>query len=217
MLSALLLAAATGAAAAGLAGWARGGTDRPDSAWLRTPVVAALGVGSGLLAGLRMESGAEALAFLVVGLVFALLFATDLAAQLIPHRVMWPGMLALLAGLTLAAAWEGSWRRLGGALLIGVVTMVCYFVIGWFGRGQFGLGDVSLSLFMGTFLGWLGVAHALVGAVGAFLVYVPVALTMLALRRAGRATEFAFGPCMIVAAWVAAFAGPALLGAVLPG
>ena len=207
---------AAGAAAA-LAGLARGGTNRPDSPWLRTPVVAGLGLVLGLVAGLRMESWVEALAYLVVAVVGALLFATDLAAQLIPHRIMWPGMLALLLGLLLAATLSASFGRFGRALLVGLVVMVCYFVIGWFGHGRFGLGDVSLSLLIGTFLGWLGVGHAVVGAVGAFLVYVPVALVMLGLQRAGRTTEFAFGPCLIVAAWIAAFAGPALLGAVLPG
>ncbi|MBI4901083.1 MAG: prepilin peptidase [Actinobacteria bacterium] len=179
------------------------------------PVLAVLGIAFGALAGWRLDAWPEALAFAVAALASALLVATDLAAHEIPHRVMWPSMLALLVGLVLAAALERSWTRLGAALLTGVVLALLYFVIAWFGKGQFGLGDVSLQLFFGTFLGWLGLPYALVGAVGAFLVHVPVTLGVLVARRAGRKAELPFGPSLIAASWLAAFLGPVVLEALL--
>lgn len=208
--AALLGALVTGGAAFALSVRAAASVDQP-SRWVSRPVVTALGVLSGLVAGLRMETWAEAGLYLATAVTLALLFATDLAAQLIPHRIMWPGMLAVLVGLGAAALITGQPGRLGRAVLTGLGIMVVYFVIGWFGKGRFGLGDVSLSLLMGTFLGWLGVAHAVAGALLAFLVYVPVAVWLLLARRAGRTTEFAFGPCMIVATWLAAFWGPYIL------
>ncbi len=179
------------------------------------PVLALLGVLFGALAGWRLHAWPEALAFAVAALVSALLFATDLAAHEIPHPIMWPGMLCLVVGLVLAAGLESSWARFGAALLTGVILAVLYFVIAWFGKGQFGLGDVSLELFFGTFLGWLGLPYALVGAFGAFLVHVPVTLAVLLARRAGRKAELPFGPSLIVASWLAAFLGPLVLGALL--
>jgi leader peptidase (prepilin peptidase) / N-methyltransferase len=179
------------------------------------PVLAVLGIVFGALAGWRLDAWPEALAFAVAALASALLVATDLAAHEIPHRIMWPSLLALLVGLVLAAALERSWTRLGAALLTGVALALLYFVIAWFGKGQFGLGDVSLQLFFGTFLGWLGLPYALVGAIGAFLVHVPVTLGVLVARRAGRKAELPFGPSLIAAAWLAAFLGPVVLAALL--
>ncbi|MHB1008570.1 MAG: prepilin peptidase [Propionibacteriaceae bacterium] len=179
------------------------------------PVLALLGVLFGGLAGWRLDAWPDALAFAVAALVSALLVATDLAAHEIPHRIMWPGMLALVIALAVAAAVEHAWARFGAALLIGAALAVLYVVIAWFGKGQFGLGDVSLQLFLGTFLGWLGLPYALVGAVGAFLVHVPVTLGVLLARRAGRRAELPFGPSLIAASWLSAFLAPAVLGLLL--
>jgi leader peptidase (prepilin peptidase) / N-methyltransferase len=101
------------------------------------------------------------------------------------------------------------------ALVTGVAIAVLYFVIAWIGRGQFGIGDVSLSLFFGTFLGWLGLPYALVGAVGAFLLHALVTVVVLIVRRAGRKAELPFGPSLIAASWLAAFLAPLALGVLL--
>jgi leader peptidase (prepilin peptidase) / N-methyltransferase len=189
-----------------------------DPIWPRVvsvPVLGVIGVLFGALAGWRLNAWPEALAFAVAALLSTLLVATDLAAHEIPHRIMWPGMLGLVFSLAVAAAIEGSWARFGIALLTGLIIAVVYFVIAWFGKGQFGIGDVSLSLFFGTFLGWLGLPYALVGAFGAFLVHVPVTIAVLLARRAGRKAELPFGPSLIAASWLAAFLGPIVLGALL--
>jgi leader peptidase (prepilin peptidase)/N-methyltransferase len=178
-------------------------------------VLAGLGVVFGALAGLRLDAWPEALAFAVVALASALLVATDLAAHEIPHRIMWPSVLALVVALALAAGIEQSWARFGSALLTGLVIAVIYFAIAWFGKGQFGVGDVSLSLLYGIFLGWLGLPYALVGAFGAFLVHVPVSIGLLVARRAGRKAELPFGPSLIAASWLAAFFGPVLVAALI--
>jgi leader peptidase (prepilin peptidase)/N-methyltransferase len=209
-------AAVLGIAAAALTPFTRARlTDPTPPRLVSVPVLAVLGVLFGALAGWRLTAWPEAPAFAAVGLVSALLVATDLAGHEIPHKIMWPGMLALVIGLLVAAAIEGSWARFGIAVGTGVVIAVVYFVIAWFGKGQFGIGDVSLALFFGTFLGWLGLPYALVGAFGAFLVHVPVTIAVLLARRAGRKAELPFGPSLIAASWLAAFLGPIVLGALL--
>jgi leader peptidase (prepilin peptidase)/N-methyltransferase len=214
--AAAITGALIGIAAAALTPFTRARLTDPTSPRLvSVPVLAVLGVVFGALAGWRLDAWPEALAFAAAALLSTLIVGTDLAAHEVPHKIMWPGMGLLVAGLVLAAAIEGSWSRLGAALLTGIVIAIIYFVIAWFGKGQFGIGDVSLSLFFGTFLGWLGLPYALVGAFGAFLVHVPVTIAVLLARRAGRKAELPFGPSLIAASWLAAFLGPIVLGALL--
>ena len=209
-------AAVLGIAAAALTRFTRARlTDPTSPRVVSVPALAVLGVIFGAVAGWRLTAWPEALAFGVAALVSTLLVATDLASHEIPHRIMWPGMVGLVFSLAVAAAIEGSWGRFGAALLTGLVIAIVYFVIAWFGKGQFGIGDVSLSLFFGTFLGWLGLPYALVGAFGAFLVHVPVTIAVLIARRAGRKAELPFGPSLIAASWLAAFLGPIVLRALL--
>ena len=191
-------------------------TDPTSPRVVSVPVLAVLGVIFGALAGSRLTAWPEALAFAVTALVSTLLFVTDIASHEIPHRIMWPGLVGLVFSLAVAAAIEGSWGRFGIALVTGIVIALVYFVIAWVGKGQFGIGDVSLSLFFGTFLGWLGLPYALVGAFGAFLVHVPVTIAVLVARRAGRKAELPFGPSLIAASWLAAFIGPMVLVGLLP-
>jgi len=213
---AAITGALIGIAAAALTPFTRARLTDPTSPRLvSVPVLAVLGVVFGALAGWRLDAWPEALAFAAAALLSTLIVGTDLAAHEVPHKIMWPGMGLLVAGLVLAAAIEGSWSRLGAALLTGIVIAIVYFVIAWFGKGQFGIGDVSLSLFFGTFLGWLGLPYALVGAFGAFLVHVPVTIAVLLARRAGRKAELPFGPSLIAASWLAAFLGPIVLLALL--
>ena len=214
--AAAITGALIGIAAAALTRFTRARlTDPLHPRIVSAPVLAVLGVIFGALAGWRLNAWPEAPAFAVVALVSALLVATDLAEHEIPHKIMWPGMLALVVALLVAAAIEDTWPRAGLALLTGVVIAVVYFVIAWFGKGQFGVGDVSLSLFFGTFLGWLGLPYALVGAFGAFLVHVPLAIAVLIARRGGRKAELPFGPSLIAASWLAAFIGPMVLAALV--
>ena len=209
-------AAVLGIAAAALTPFTRARlADHTSPRLVSVPVLTVLGLVFGALAGWRLDAWPEALAFAAAALLSTLVVATDLAAHEVPHRIMWPGMGLLVAGLVLAAGIEGSWSRLGAALLTGIAIAVVYFAIAWFGKGQFGIGDVSLSLFFGTFLGWLGLPYALVGAFGAFLVHVPVTIAVLLVRRAGRRAELPFGPSLIVASWLAAFIGPLVLRGLL--
>ena len=214
--AAAITGAFIGIAAAALTPFTRARLTAPEfPRIISVGVLAVLGVIFGVLAGWRLTAWPEWLAFAIAALVSTLLVATDLAAHEIPHKIMWPGMLGLVVALLLAAAIEGSWARFGVALLTGVVIAIVYFVVAWFGKGQFGIGDVSLSLFFGTFLGWLGLEYALVGAVGAFFVHAVVTIAVLIARRAGRKAELPFGPSLIVASWLAAFVGPIVLRALL--
>ena len=56
---------------------------------------------------------------------------------------------------------------------------------------------------IGLVLGWIGVPQALLGVLAGFLVGGVVALVMLAGRRVGLRSHIAFGPAMLVGAFLA--------------
>ncbi len=221
MWAALVGGAVAAAAATALAGSTRrlveraaasADTHRPDSLWLRTAVLAAVAAVAGVAAGLGAGTAWEVPALVTVAVVSALLCCGDLASLTIPNRILFPGYLATVAGLLLAAVALGGWGRLGTALLGGLVLMLVYFAIGWIRPQDFGLGDVKLGLLVGTVLGWSGWGHVLLGGAGAFIVYALGALVVLALRRGGLRTELPMGPAILVAMWLTVLLGPSALG-----
>jgi leader peptidase (prepilin peptidase)/N-methyltransferase len=71
------------------------------------------------------------------------------------------------------------------------------------GGGGLGFGDVKLAGVLGLLLGWLGWGPVVVSVLGAFVSGGVLALILLLAGRAGRSSHIAFGPSMIVGAWVA--------------
>jgi prepilin signal peptidase PulO-like enzyme (type II secretory pathway) len=67
------------------------------------------------------------------------------------------------------------------------------------GRGM-GFGDAKLAIFMGLFLGW---SKIVVAFYVAFITGAVVGLMMILLRKAGRRSQIAFGPFLIIGTGVA--------------
>jgi prepilin signal peptidase PulO-like enzyme (type II secretory pathway) len=102
-----------------------------------------------------------------------------------------------LAARRLPAAIEGGLVFAG---ILGAVYLVTK------GRGL-GLGDVKMAAAVGVFLGY---PAALAAAVAAFVIGALLAIPVLAAGSRGRREALPFGPFMVLAALLAAFA-PALL------
>ena len=71
------------------------------------------------------------------------------------------------------------------------------------GGGGLGFGDVKLAGVLGLLLGWLGWGPVLVSVLAAFIVGGVIAVLLLLSRRASRSSHIAFGPSMILGAWMA--------------
>jgi len=84
---------------------------------------------------------------------------------------------------------------LGGFLFLGGIH--------WLTKGKgMGFGDAKLAIFMGLFLGW---PKIMVAFYVAFIAGAVVGLIMIFLKKAGRRSQIAFGPFLIVGtvvAWV---------------
>lgn len=139
------------------------------------------------------------LAFLGWGAVLAVI---DARSHRLPNRIVLPaypvGIVAL--GLLAVASDEGgSFVR---ALVGGVVLFGAYALLRGVRGSGLGGGDVKLAGVLGLLLGFAGWGSLLVGAAAAFVAGGLYAVALLALRRADRRTAIAFGPWMLLGAWI---------------
>jgi leader peptidase (prepilin peptidase)/N-methyltransferase len=204
---ALLLGAGAGLLtnrAAGRFPWPPGAGARellgPGPVAVRPPVVE---VATALLAALtvlRTGLSWELPAFLLLAVVGVLLAVVDLQHRLLPNRVVLPALAAGTALLLLAALADGAWDALLRAVLGAAALFAVYLVLALASPGGLGMGDVKLAALLGLYLGWLGWAAVVLGALAGFVVQAVVALGLLATRRIGLRGELPFGPAMLAGA-----------------
>lgn len=199
LVTALVVAALSGAAAAALGPWMRALADS-DSRWLRSGVHVVLAIAGGVGATYLAAGWAELVTFAVLAVACALLVPIDLAVFRLPDKIVVPLYPVVFAGLTVAAAVHGEWGALGRAAAAAAVLLVFYFILALINPSGLGLGDVKLSGVLGAFLGWLGWPAVMAGTLAAFALNAAVALVLLAARRVGVKSGIAFGPAMVIGA-----------------
>ncbi|WP_299954475.1 A24 family peptidase [uncultured Modestobacter sp.] len=153
---------------------------------------------------LRFGASVQLVAWLWFVAVGLLLAVVDLREQLLPNRVLLPGVAGGVALLALAAAVDGDWPAWGHALLAGAAAFAVLLVMALISPSGLGMGDVKLAAFLGLFLGWLGWPVVLAGFFLGFLLQALVGLGLLAARRVGRSTGLPFGPALLAGALFAA-------------
>ena len=130
--------------------------------------------------------------------VMVVLAAIDLDVHRLPDRIQMPAypvLTILLALSSWAASDSGAFLR---ALLAGSALFAVYFVLVLLAPGGgMGLGDAKLAGLLGLLLGWLSWGHVIASTLVTFLLGGVVAVVLLATRRAGAKTEFAYGPVML--------------------
>jgi leader peptidase (prepilin peptidase)/N-methyltransferase len=144
-------------------------------------------------------------AYLYLGAVGAALTLIDLDVHRLPDLIVLPSYPIALVLLLVPTVATGHWGYLLRAVLAGLALFVVYFVLALVspGGGGLGFGDVKLAGVLGLLLGWLGWGPVFVSVMAAFLIGGVLALALLLARRASRSTQIAFGPSMILGAWVA--------------
>ena len=114
-------------------------------------------------------------------------------------------LVAALAGvtvvpLTVVAALTGEPGRLGRAVVGAGLSAAAYLIIALLPGHGLGLGDVKLATVLGFVLGFAGWPATAVGLIAPHLINGPIALALLATRRAGRRTALPFGPALLAGA-----------------
>ncbi len=133
----------------------------------------------------------------------------DLAARRLPDVLTGPAYAVVAVCLLLATAAGGDWSRLGQALGGGAAFAgFCLLLFLISPGGGFGAGDIKLAASLGTALGWFGWAAVLGGALAGFLLAAAFSTGLLAVGRADRKQQIAFGPFMIIGAFLVILALP---------
>jgi leader peptidase (prepilin peptidase)/N-methyltransferase len=144
-------------------------------------------------------------AYLYLGVVGAALTYVDLDVHRLPDLIVLPSYPIAFVLLIVPTVVTGHWGWLLQAVLAALVLFVAYLLLVLIspGGGGLGYGDVKLAGVLGLLLGWLGWGTVTVSVLAAFVIGGVIALVLLLAGRASRSTHIAFGPSMILGAWVA--------------
>lgn len=141
---------------------------------------------------------------LVYGMWSALLlrlFLVDVDTHVLARRTVVMGTLWGIVGLAFVSLWDNTGRvaqMLWGAAVMWLVLKILEII----SRGDLGAGDVSLGPLLGLFTGWLALERVFIAVVAAFFIGGLFAIALVTLGRASRRTFIAFGPFLVLGAFV---------------
>ncbi|MFZ2488651.1 MAG: A24 family peptidase [Anaerolineae bacterium] len=157
-------------------------------------VVIVVGLAWGAWVGARAASMPLAVTALLTTALLVIIALVDWRTHYIPNQLV----AALLFWAMLLAFWQGqpAWPAvLAGSLAAGAAFGLLY----WLGRGALGLGDVKLAAALGALCGFPAAIPALL--VGMILGGVAAA-GLLFTGRARRGDALAYGPYLLMGAWL---------------
>jgi leader peptidase (prepilin peptidase)/N-methyltransferase len=147
----------------------------------------------------------------VLALVWAVVLAVvDLEVRRLPDRLVLPGYPVAAVLLTACAVVTGDPGALLRALTCAGAAVAAFLAAALLSPGGegLGLGDVKLAGVLGALLGWWGWSDALVGLLTGFVLGALGALLLLLTRRVGRRGSLAFGPAMLLGAYLCTVVAP---------
>lgn len=187
---------------------------RPDHAG--RPLALALACAA-VLGAFAAHLGADAAlaAYAVLGVALVALSAVDLERMILPNRILYPSAVTVTALLLVASAVDDRWGSMGRAAIAAAAAFVAFFAIHAAVPRGMGFGDVRLAGLVGLGSGWLGLGHAFVAFLSAFVLGSVVGLVIMAVTGQGRRTRVPFGPFLAAGAVVAVVAGDPLVRVLL--
>jgi leader peptidase (prepilin peptidase) / N-methyltransferase len=201
----------------GIRGWLHLGGKCPRCAERNGPATGWMVGGVAVAAGgLALLGGPQGwlVPYLLLIPMAVLLGAIDLACLRLPERQVWPSIGVSVLAFALVALGTGQWNNLGRALLGALAFGGAYLLLAILPGGQIGLGDVTLAVLLGLYLGWIAWPAVLLGGLLPWVVQLPFAIRVLILRHGGRKTELPFGPAMLLGAYLT-IVGPRILEGIL--
>lgn len=146
------------------------------------------------------------------------LVVIDIAHQRLPDLVVLPTLSAvavLLGGASLLGEGGPDWYRLVGVFGGGALLFALYTLLVLISPSGMGGGDLKLAPVTGAALGFVGWGALAVGSVAAFAVGALVGVALIAAGRVNRTSGVAFGPFMLLGAWVGILWGEPIIRAAL--
>lgn len=173
----------------------------PGHAWWPALALAALYVFLGWRIG-DLAGWAALPAYLLFAWLSVALIWIDADVHRLPDGLVLPAYPALIVLLVIASLGAGDWRPMARALACMTGLFAVYFAMALLARGSLGFGDVKLAGILGLALGWLGYSEVVVGVLAGFVVGGVLAVVFLLGRRVGLRTHIAYGPSMLVGAFL---------------
>ncbi|MHB8329681.1 MAG: prepilin peptidase [Acidimicrobiales bacterium] len=165
------------------------------------PLILAV-VSAAVLGGFATRFGADVAlaAYAVLALSLVAISAIDFERFVIPNRLVYPTLAALVPLLVLASAVDHRWGSLARAAIAGAVAFAAFFAVHLAVPKGMGFGDVRLAGVIGLATGWLGLGHAFVAFFAAFVLGAVAGVAFIVAVGGGRKTRIPFGPFMAAGA-----------------
>ena len=168
------------------------------------------------LAAWKFGVSLRAVAFAAFFWVLVVLTFIDLEHKLLPTRVIYPSLIAGWVLLVVDALLADQTSRLVDAAIGLAIFGGFFFAVAFLVPRGMGMGDVRLSLLLGTFLGYLGgPGLVLLGMFVSFLTGALIGTIVAAITKGGRKMKIPFGPFLALGTVIAVFAGRPILDAYL--
>ena len=172
------------------------------------PAILAL-VSAVVMGGFAARLGADPVlpAFVVLAAALVAVSAVDLERLIIPNRILYPAAGAITALLLVGAVADDRWGSMARAAIAAVAAFAAFFVVHAVAPRGMGFGDVRLAGVVGLATGWLGLGHAFVAFLAAFVLGSVVGTVVMVVSGQGRRTRVPFGPFLAAGAVVAVVVG----------
>ena len=159
-------------------------------------------VSAAVVGGFAARFGADvALApYAVLALSLVAISAVDFEHKIIPNRIVYPTLAVMIPLFILASAVDHRWGSLARAAIAGAAAFIGFLAVHLAVPHGMGFGDVRLAGLSAFATGWLGLGHAFVGLLAAFLLGALVGVGAMVLTGAGRKTRIPFGPFLAAGA-----------------
>lgn len=166
----------------------------PGRGWTVGPLTVAAAAAAGAVGLVRFGLTAQGVLAAGVLAVLVVLSSIDIQARVLPNRIVYPAIAAVLAWqLAFFPGHAAEW------LLVALGAGVFLLVPAVIRPGAMGMGDVKLAMLLGAALGRDVLSALMIGFVG----MIPVALWLLIRGRRVRGATVPFGPFLAFGAAVA--------------
>ncbi len=162
-------------------------------------------------AALRFGADWALPAYLVFFAAMVAVTVIDLEHYIVPNRIVAATLVVSVPLLAVAALIGGEWSSLGSALLGALAAGGGLLVVNLISPRGMGMGDVKLAVVLGLFLGWISLAHVLLGLFLGFLLGGVGGVVLIALKLRSRSDHVPFAPFLAGGAAVAILVGEPLL------
>lgn len=154
------------------------------------------------------------LVFAYLAVISVALVAIDLEHHRLPHSMVLPSYGVVV--MVMAVAWIAGERDTWWTAALGFAVLALFYGLLWFFYPKgLGFGDVTTAGLLGLAAGFLGTTTVAVAAIAGPLVGGLIIIGMAVSGRLKRGAAIAYGPALIVGAWMAYLAGETIARAYL--